>query len=88
MAKEAGKSPRCRTPKGCPIEDCATDPRLEWAISQFLKAKQLSQVGSYTTEMVQRMMSDAGFMDDPMVLYEAEFIYQQFLEIEAKKKNG
>lgn len=68
----------------CPVEDCATDPRIEWAVEQFIKAKEFSML-PYAGDLQKKLLREAGILEDVDLLYELESIYSQYQLLEAQK---
>jgi hypothetical protein len=86
--RETGKPPLCRSKKvltGCPVGDCAPDPRIEWAVSQFIKAKELANF-AYASRMIEEMLDGAGFLGNSALLYACETVYAEYQEREAMKR--
>lgn len=83
--KKHKKKPLCQTAKGCPVQDCAEDPRIEAVIESFLKAKSLAQF-PYALELQKKILQEANLLEDENLLYQLEQIYLRYLIIEAQKR--
>jgi hypothetical protein len=67
------------------VEDCAPYSQIEGAVSKFIKAKELANF-PYASRLVEQMLEEAGFLDNPTLLYACELVYAEYQEREAMKR--
>ena len=86
MKRRGGATPPCETPKGCPIEDLATDIRLNIISENFIRAKQL-QAATDSPMFIEEFYKSLGTKNTAAAV-RLETVWANFLRIERLKKGN
>jgi len=84
LYRKDNRTPDCRRPSGCPVEDLATDIDLNEAVSKFVNAKMLYEYNGIP-EIARQVYEELGLLEDLDALLNMESSFRLY-QINATKK--
>lgn len=82
--QEHGKKPLCKTEKGCPIEDLATDYQVNKTCRDFINAKKIEAFKGYEHAKV-KALEESGITDLDLI-FDLEQVWLNYQAVEAEKR--